>query len=291
MPDRSALVTTPAFTKITRYRGFTLTEIAVVLIIISLLMGYAITTGTAYLEVQANKQTQAKLRIVESALIGYVAVHGRLPCPANALSGTGTEHGSVLGCLDGQTNGVVPWVTLGLSKADGTDAWYNQITYRVGHHLWAAGGMDMTACDPAGTDSTPATPKLCATGCSSANPVSCTPPAAFLQSDKGLDIRDPVGNLQMSSAATPSTGAAFVLISHGKTGHGAFPSDSTNLIAYPGAGTAELQNVNGVAWSSGKFYVDADYNDTNGANHFDDILIRPSIMSVLLQAQRGPRAR
>jgi len=290
MPDTSVPAKRLYFERCCRHCGFTLTEIAVVLVIISLLMGYVVTTGSTYIEIQAIKQTQAKLKTVESALVGYVAVHGRLPCPANALSANGLEHGSSAGCLDSQTNGVVPWVTLGLSKADGTDAWYNQITYRVGNQLWVTRGMDMTACDPAGTDPTSATPKLCAPGCSSASPDSCTPPAAFLQAGKGLDIRDPTGNLLMDSGASPSSGAAFVLISHGKTGHGAFPSDSTNRIPSSGAGTAEQQNINGVAWSSGKYYVDADYNEGDGVNHYDDILIRPSIMSVLLQAHRGPRA-
>lgn len=272
--------------------GFTLTEMAVVLVILSLLMGYFLSGGAAFMDLQAVKQSQAKLKTIETALVGYVAVHGRLPCPADGRAITGVEYGSSGGCTGSQQYGVVPWSTIGLSEADSVDAWNYRITYRVGQYLWVDQGMNMASCDAAGTESVVATPKLCASGCASTSLASCTPPALFLQSGKGLDIKDAAasGNALMDTTTTPTGGAAFVLISHGKQGHGAYPRGSSSITPLAGSGVNESPNSNNVAVTFGStFFVDMDYSESSGTNHFDDIVLRPSIMSVLLQAQRGPR--
>lgn len=274
------------------HNGFTLTEMAVVLVILSLLMGYFLAGGVAFMDLQSVKQTQAKLKTIESALVGYVAVHGRLPCPADGRAATGVEYGSVAGCTDNQQYGVVPWTTIGLSEADSVDAWNYRITYRVGNQLWVDQGMNMASCDAAGSALATGASKLCDTGCSGTSLTSCTPPALFLDTGKGIDIKDAAtsGNALMDTTITPTGGAAFVLISHGKHGHGAYPRGSTSIVPLTGSGDNEAPNSNNVAITFGTtFFVDADYNESSGANHFDDIVLRPSIMSVLQQAQRGPR--
>lgn len=274
------------------HHGFTLTEIAIVLMILGLLMGYFLADSFAFMDVQSVKQTQAKLKTIEIALVGYAAVHGRLPCPADGRDTTGVEYGSSSGCTDNQQYGVVPWTTIGLSEADSVDAWNHRITYRVGNHLWVDQGMNMASCDAAGTESTPATPKLCDANCTGTNLSECTPPALFLQTGKGIDIKDAAasGNALMDTTTTPTGGAAFVLISHGKQGHGAYPRGSPSIVPLTGSGDNEAPNSNNVAVAFGTtFFVDTDYNESSGTNHFDDIVLHPSIMSVLLQAQRGPR--
>ena len=189
-----------------RCAGFTLTEMAVVLVIVSLLMGYFLVGGVAFMETQNIKKTEAKLSTIEVALAGYVAINGRLPCPANGQITTGTEDGGVGGCTANQQYGVVPWITLGLSENDVLDAWHRRISYRVGKDLWVARGMDMTACDAAGTESVAATPKLCTLGCTSTNLSTCTPPPLFLQTGKGIDIKSAAsaGLPLMDTTTTPS---------------------------------------------------------------------------------------
>jgi prepilin-type N-terminal cleavage/methylation domain-containing protein len=280
--------------------GFSLTELAVVLVIVALLAGYFFTTGAQFIDIGKRKETETKLKAIEEALAGYIAVNGRLPCPSNgALASSdgqaGREYGGTGGCFDNQQNGVVPWVTIGLSEADSVDGWNRRITYRVGQYLWVAGGMDMTKCDPAGTDSTTATPKLCNASCASTNLGLCTAPDKFLQTGKGLNVMDAAsgGNALMSTTATPTTtGAAYVLISHGRNMLGSYPAGGGSLLPITGSGDNEAPNANstGITDFSTKIFVDRDLNEQTGSAYFDDIIRRPDIMKVILKAQRGPRA-
>jgi hypothetical protein len=263
-------------------------------------MGFFMGAGPAYINLRKVDETQIKLRAIEVAFAGYVAVNGRLPCPADGTlpvtdAAAGREDGGILGCNNSQQHGVVPWTTLGLSEADILDGWYNRITYRLGDNLWAARGTDMTACDPAGTEPVPgAGPKLCNPGCLASDLTTCTQASSFLLPPKGLSIVDttvtpPPANTLMDATATPSTGAAYVLISHGPNGMGAYPANGApNPSSTTGAGTDEIANANGVAVQAS--YVDKALNESDTAAHFDDIVLRPSIMSVVIKAGRGPRA-
>jgi prepilin-type N-terminal cleavage/methylation domain-containing protein len=277
--------------------GFTLTEIAISLFIVALLVGFFMGTGATFIEIRKTEGTQIKLKALEVALAGYVAVNGRLPCPAdgrlavnNVLAGR--EDGGVGGCNNAQQFGVIPWATLGLSESDILDSWYNRIMYRVATGLVVARGMDMAACDPAGTEAGAANPKLCNAGCLGSDLTTCTPPSAFLQAGKGLSIIDTSGgggNTIMNAAAAPSEGAAYVLISHGPDSRGAYPAGgAANPTGTGGAGIDEVWDANGVALRAS--YVDKNLDESNTATHFDDIVLRPSIMRVILRAERGPRA-
>lgn len=272
-------------------RGFSLTELAIVLVILALLAGYFFSAGTQFIDLGKRKETETKLRVIEAALAGYVAVNGRLPCPADGTLTTGTE---IIGCTDNQQNGVVPWVTIGLKEADASDAWNRRITYRVGQYLWVSGGMDMSSCDSIGQDPNPTTPtpKLCLPGCSPLTPATCTPPANFMQAGKGLEIRDATGGtVLMNPAVSPTTGAAYVLISHGRNTLGSFPFGGGAMNPITGSGANEAPNANGVPVVFGTtYFVDRELNEQSGASYFDDIVFRPSIMRVIQQAQRGPRA-
>ena len=267
--------------------GFTLTELTVSLIIISLIMGLFMSAGSAYIANQNTKITQNRLQVIDSALVTFVAVQGRLPCPANGSLNVGTEdrNGASSSCNNSQTNGVVPWVTLGLPEAETVDAWNNRIMYRVGNNLVADGAVDMSNCDPAGTAGT--TADKCIVVCSS---TTCTSPLNFLQG-KGLTIKvdSATATNVMDPAATPPTGAAFVLISHGANGAGSFPMGGGPVRDATTAGANEQVNQNGSALKS--TYIDANYNEDSGTAHFDDLVLRPSLSTIIMKAQRGARIR
>lgn len=278
-------------------RGFTLTEIAISLFVMALIIGFFMSTGTAFLDLRKNEGTQIKLKAIEAALAGYVAVNGRLPCPANGqlavtAINAGREDGNAGGCINNQQSGVVPWVTLGLSEVDILDDWYNRITYRVGSTLIVARGMDMTTCDPAGTAASTGAPNhLCSAACLGSDLTTCTSPSNFLSANKGLSILDasPGGTMLMNATVTPSEGAAYILISHGPDGRGAYPAGGAAVpTSTAGAGVDEIWNANGVALRTS--YVDRALDESNTATHFDDIVLRPSIMRVVQRAERGPRA-
>lgn len=117
----------PAFI---RQRGFTLTEMAVVLVIVALLVGGMILPLSAQQDLRYVAETQKQLNDIGEALYGYAASHaagdGRpfLPCPDTDGNGTENRGGAV--CTNQE--GTLPWADLGLARQD---AWGNAFRYRV----------------------------------------------------------------------------------------------------------------------------------------------------------------
>lgn len=114
-------------------RGFTLTELAIVLVIVALLIGGMLVPLSTQRDIHNSAETQKHLNEIKDAMLGFALVHGRLPCPANPATASGTAgageeySSSATGCTT-SLEGVVPWVTLGVSE---TDAWGRRVSYRV----------------------------------------------------------------------------------------------------------------------------------------------------------------
>ena len=117
-------------------QGFTLVEMAIVLMIVGLLLGGMLVPLSAQMEQRNVTDTRKQLDEIQQALIGYAIINGRLPCPASATS-NGSE--SPVGggdCVSPNFyNGFVPAATLGLSGTDSSgfvvDSWGNRIHYAV----------------------------------------------------------------------------------------------------------------------------------------------------------------
>ena len=60
--------------------GFTLIEIAVVLVIIGILVGSFIGTFADRIETTRRENTSKQLEDIRSAILGFASAHGRLPC-------------------------------------------------------------------------------------------------------------------------------------------------------------------------------------------------------------------
>lgn len=113
--------------------GFTLVEMAVVLLIVGLLLGGLIMPLMARMDTQRYETTEASLDDIREALIGYALVNDALPCPATSTS-NGTAAAAGGGCA--AQHGFVPAVTLGLTGAQNNDqllldAYANPIRYSV----------------------------------------------------------------------------------------------------------------------------------------------------------------
>lgn len=118
--------------------GFTLLEMAMVLMIIGLLLGGLLPTISGQIEQQHRNETRKLMGEVRDSLLGYVMINGRLPSPAcgtiPTIPGTSNNAGielsaasaAAIGCTDDKV--VLPWATLGVSE---TDAWGRRFTYRV----------------------------------------------------------------------------------------------------------------------------------------------------------------
>lgn len=299
--------------------GFTLVELAVVIVVLGLLLALLIGMSSSLVSQQRMQTTRTRLAAVDTALALYVSINKRLPCPADGRVGAstgGAEYstgtGSARACTGDQQHGVVPWSALGLAAAEVEDGWGGRFTYRVGPGLVVDSGMDFTSCDPAGTSTTvnAAAPWCITAGtgagqCNAGALASCTPPAIALRSSvikgvvvqnrAGTNLMDPRGSAG-TCAAEISTGAAYVVVSHGAEGGGAYGSEGILLTSSVTAGTKEAMNFANLAYTApacgaavSSYLVDDTYAG-GGTNHFDDMVSRPSILAVALRAQVGPRA-
>ena len=110
--------------------GFTLVEIAIVLLIITALLAGLVPTLSSQVDQRHVTETVKQLDEIQQALIGFAVINGRLPCPADGTIATGLANAGVqkATCAAGANGGVLPWVTLGVAE---TDAWGRRFTYRV----------------------------------------------------------------------------------------------------------------------------------------------------------------
>ena len=123
-------------------RGFTLVEMAVVVVVMALILGSILVPLSTQVEQRQVVDTQRLLEDIKEALIGYALAQPTpyLPCPdktSNVPPGDGTPNDGVEDVVvtPGPTQGTcvsvegnVPWATLGLGA---TDPWGNRYRYRV----------------------------------------------------------------------------------------------------------------------------------------------------------------
>lgn len=295
-------MTRPGFFS-SRSRGFTLIEIAVVIVILGFLLVLLVGISTSLIGQQRREATRQRIAGVETALALYVSQNQRLPCPADGSlaptdanlgvegrAGVSPNFTCNLGGANGQTNGVVPWRTLGLAEVDITDGWGTRLTYRVAATFVGQGSMNMVTCDPGGTSAVAglaAATGYCNAACTTPFvTANCTPPGN-VTATRGIEVRNLAGTKIMDPAG--NTGAAYVVISHGENRAGGFDTQSVvQAAAGPAAGTEEAKNAANLALQA--YYVDDFPAYAAGTAHFDDFVLRPTILTVATKAQLGPRA-
>src|SRR5574340_426127 len=98
-----------------RSSGFTLTELAIVLVIVALLLGGLLVPLTAQVEQRRFRETQKALGEIREALLGFAVVNGRLPCPDTDAPGTAGYGEENFPCTAPPVaEGYLPWKTLGV---------------------------------------------------------------------------------------------------------------------------------------------------------------------------------
>jgi prepilin-type N-terminal cleavage/methylation domain-containing protein len=115
--------------------GFTLVELAIVLVIVALLASGLLVGIAAQRNAAETIDAQRQLENIREALVGFAMANGRLPCPADPASNAGIEdrpnQSSQCNRVDTTKNGifgVIPWTMLGLPE---TDPWGRRFTYYV----------------------------------------------------------------------------------------------------------------------------------------------------------------
>jgi len=122
-----------------RLHGFTLTELAIVLLIVALLIGGMMLPLAAQDDIRRTQDTQKVLAEAREALFGLAVATGRLPCPAtnvsNGLESFAVGGSQANGNCSNFYDGFLPAAQLGLSPTDQNglllDGWGQPIRYAV----------------------------------------------------------------------------------------------------------------------------------------------------------------
>jgi prepilin-type N-terminal cleavage/methylation domain-containing protein len=262
-------------------RGFTIIEMGIVLVIISLVVGAAVSILGPVRDGRRAELTNQRLDVIQKALQVYVIQNGCLPCPtdgtkastpANASVGqsmdtTSTAIGATcvtagtVKCL--QVAAVVPWVTLGISEDDITDGWGDRIRYAV------AGDVTTTPVCVGGV-ATPGTLHLTNGMVRTPGATGCYPQGDLTVTDQGI------------TPNTSTTTAAYVLVSSGPDQALALRANTGvatgDRFGQSGGGGGQDKNSNG-----GTSFVTGTTNANTDNTHFDDIVrydVAPSIIQL-----------
>lgn len=98
--------------------GFSLVELAIVLIIVALLISGLMIPVSTQQDAKATSTTELSLNEIREALLGYALINQKLPCPmpvsvtdpANASYGVAGSDCSI--------EGILPWKSLGVGEVD-----------------------------------------------------------------------------------------------------------------------------------------------------------------------------
>lgn len=114
--------------------GFTLIELSIVLVIMTLLLGGLLVPLSAQIEQRNLADSQKTLKRADEALLGFAIANGRLPCPAS-LASQGLEDPVGGGVCTDPYNGFLPAATLGLDnvndRGQALDGWNAPIRYAI----------------------------------------------------------------------------------------------------------------------------------------------------------------
>jgi len=224
--------------------GFTLLELAVVLVIVSLMVGFGLQAFDKAGEQECYKVTEERLDTINRALQDFLAANKRLPKPAARTYGSSqpqfgyelaTNDTALIGVNGSVLFGAIPHATLNLPIAYAADCWGNKFTYLVTNTL--------TSADPS-------------TGYGS-----------------GANGTITLRSGTIAAPNTQSTEVAYAVISHGMDGFGAKPlaaGNNANDFCTVNTGkidTENCDNANTVIFNSSR-------NIAKGsATYFDDLLI------------------
>lgn len=114
--------------------GFTLIEIAIVLLIVIILLGYTVALFPRQQELKQYRALETDMDRIVDAIVGFAQVNGRLPCPAIPSSAGNEDGGGAANCNN--YGGFVPVNTLGISGRLNRDTllldpWGNPYRYYV----------------------------------------------------------------------------------------------------------------------------------------------------------------
>lgn len=222
-------------------QGFTLIELAIVLVIVTLLVGGLAMPLSAQIEARRIAETRKALEAIHDTLIGYamsntVTVGGvtrhYLPCPDTNNDGREETRNVTSGNCPSARGGL-PWMTLGIP---GDDAWGNRYTYAA--NFGYTNNLNGFISTPTAT-ATPATLNIFASA-------ACAAPEIM-------------------------PNVPVVVVSHGPQGRGALNMNGGTPLAPASVAADERQNLN-VA-SASLPCANTNFVSHNPTDDFDDLVM------------------
>lgn len=225
--------------------GFTLVELSIVIIIVSLLMAGGLAVGANMVEKAAYIDTQKQLQQIRKSLRDFYTVNGHLPCvaPLNTLPGTNGFGRAIPNCSTTTSApsgtfrqgspairiGMIPTRTLGLSDTAARDQYGSRIVYAVTEDL--------------------------------------TDASLFGAQSGGITVLDKNDNAINSQAA-------YAIISPGRDRKGSYryAVSTSAAAANSNCGTTGALDVENCILSNTTFR-DAPYNDGDSAMFYDDLML------------------
>jgi type II secretory pathway pseudopilin PulG len=218
-------------------QGFTLVETGVVLFIVGLLFGTIIFTTQARIDATRIYVTKSRMQLIADAIDLYVKNYGHIPCPADITAlrtnfnygwGTGSGNNVASNCIKttsiGTTStsrivkGMVPFKTLPIQVDPQitVDGWGNRFTYIITEDY--SKYTNFTSATELGT--------------------------GYIICNQVGSCAASTNNMVQNNGTTKRGDVAYILISHGYTGHGAYKDNTpsaalSNTLAL---GTADAEN-------------------------------------------------
>ena len=229
-----------------KQQGFTLIELAIVLVIVTILVGGLAMPLSAQIQARRVSETKKIMEEAREAIFGYAMsnlvdhdgntgtpLRPTLPCPDT--DGDGRENRTGTACtVNPGFNGLLPWVDLGVA---GQDAWGNRLHYAITVAYGDRGASNTFMNDP------------------SPNP----------SGDKQIcDTSVGVCNLGNIATAVP-----VVVVSYGPNGWGAINVSGSTLQAP--TSDDERENISSIPGLEVNAYVT--HPPTQPPNEFDDLVV------------------
>ena len=207
-------------------RGFTLIEIAIVLIIIGILMVPLLQMYNIYRQDRVWNETKANVVLAQAALTNFYFDNFRYPCPADPALGPGDANYGKEDCAgvtattgrdadrdstpDDVLVGVIPFAEIGISQKEMQDGWGRKLGYAVTTRLTNMATFD----DRLG--------------------------AVMLVDENNVDLIPP------PAAPAPASAAHLSVYSHGEDGRGGYTASGGLYRACAAAGaSADQENCDG----------------------------------------------
>lgn len=273
-------------------RGLAAAAIIVVLIVVAVTMMFGRRYFGFNVGLDQREQTETNFKRATEALAGYAALNHRLPCPAAGNSDAGTEDAVSPYSTCSSPDGVVPWSTIGLKREYALDGWGRKLSYRVfsgDRGLTQTGGASMINCNTSlgapinSLDS--GTYFLCKPAVGA--PPSGTPPpntpAQFMAEAGRANM------LVVQDQGATRNGNAFVIISHGETGYGAFVAEGASARTQSPSNAKELLNIG----AGGEYWIEAHSApgvSPEAIGHFDDVVSYMSFTELVARTKLGARS-